>query len=95
MGQETDDRRYYLARTAELLAEFDQDAGRWRPVLAQQYGDEAAEAVLCASRAEFQSLIPHIPYIGGEDSYTDSLVESVRCVALYEFDLVAIEVDAS
>ncbi len=67
----------------ELLAEFNQDAARWRPILAQQYGSEAAEAVLRAGRAEFEVLIPHIPYIGGEDSYISSLVESVRCLALY------------
>ena len=83
MDQEAEDRRYYLARAAELLAEFDQDAARWRPILAQQVGREAAEAVLSAGRAEFQSLIPHIPYIGGEDSHAGSLVESVRCLALY------------
>ena len=83
MGQEADDRRYYVARTAELLAEFDQDAARWRPILAEQNGREAAEAVLHTGRAEFEALIPHIPYIGGEDSYTGSLVESVRCLALY------------
>lgn len=67
----------------ELLAEFNQDAARWRPILAQQCGREAAKAMLRASRAEFKALIPHIPYIGGEDSYTGSLVESVRCLALY------------
>jgi hypothetical protein len=83
MDQEADGKRYYVARTVELLAEFDQDAGRWRPILAQQYGREAAEAVLRAGRAEFEALIPHIPYIGGEDGYTGSLVESVRCLALY------------
>ena len=83
MGQEADDKCYYVARTAELLAEFDQDAARWRPILAKQNGRKAAEAVLRAGRAEFEALIPHIPYIGGEDSYTGSLVESVRCLALY------------
>jgi hypothetical protein len=83
MDQEADDKRSYVARMAELLAEFDQDVARWRPILVQQYGRQAAEAVLRAGRAEFEALIPHIPYIGGEDSYTGSLVESVRCLALY------------
>lgn len=83
MDHETEGARYYLARTVELLAEFDQDTVRWQPILVQQYGCEIAESVLRAGHAEFEALIPHIPYIGGDDSYTGSLVESVRCLAFY------------
>ena len=72
-----------LARRPELLAEFDADVARWRPLVTAKYGEQA-EAISSASRAEFETLISRIPYIGGdEEPYTASLVESARCLALY------------
>jgi hypothetical protein len=83
MGETRQGHDYYLTRTSDLLAEFDADAARWRPLLVWQYGCDQAEAILRESRAEFETLIPQIPYIGGdEEPYTASLTESVRCLAL-------------
>ncbi|MCI0476190.1 MAG: DUF116 domain-containing protein, partial [Anaerolineales bacterium] len=76
---------YYTARTPELVSEFDQDAERWRPFIAIQLGDDLATLVLRQARVEFETLIPQIPYIGGEENHlTGSLVESAKCLALYE-----------
>jgi len=37
------------------------------------------------SRAAYEALIPQVPYIGGESNrLTGSLLESVRCLALYQ-----------
>jgi hypothetical protein len=74
----------YRAGELELLEEFDADVKRWRPILAGRYGDDFADRVLNESRVEFKVLISQIPYIGGDESWTGSLVESVRCLAFYK-----------
>jgi hypothetical protein len=74
----------YRAGESELLEEFDADVKCWRPLLAGRYGDDFADGILSESRVEFKVLIPQIPYIGGDESWTGSLVESVRCLALYK-----------
>ncbi len=75
---------YYVARQAELLQEFDEEVERWRSVLAPQYGPDFAEQVLRESREQYQSLLPQLPYIGGDDNHlTNSLIESLQCLALY------------
>ena len=75
---------YYTARRVELLHEFDEEAEYWRGAFAPQYGPDFAERVLQESREQYQSLLPQIPYIGGDDNHlTSSLIESVQCLALY------------
>jgi hypothetical protein len=59
---EADD--YYISRSRELLARFDRDARNWRPILAQRYGADHAEAILGEGRNRFEGLIPELPYIG-------------------------------
>ena len=71
--------------SSQLLEGFDQAAGDWRPFLTEGYGADFAEAVLEAARARFESLVPKIPYIGGDENHlTDSLIGSVRYLALYQ-----------
>lgn len=83
MNQQVDEKYYYINQKSELLARFDKDGERWRPILCTRYGSGFAEAVLKESREDFEALIPQIPYIGGDESWTGSLVESVRCLAFY------------
>ena len=75
---------YYTDRQADLLNDFAADASRWRPLLIQRYGGEFADTLLWASRLRFETLIPQIPYIGGDESWTSSFVESIRCLALFQ-----------
>ena len=67
----------------ELLEEYEQEAARWQVILTRCYGEEFAEAVLPESRLVFKSFVEQLPYIGGEESWTDSLIDSARCLALY------------
>ena len=76
---------YYIAHRLGLLSEFDRDSERWRPFLLTLVGDPLASALVRESRAAYEVLIPQIPYIGGESNHlTSSLIESVRCLALYQ-----------
>ena len=75
---------YYVSRKPEMLAGFDEAAQRWKVLLAQRYGDGFAQALLREARAEFEALIPLIPYIGGDENHlTGSLIGSVGCLAFY------------
>ncbi len=76
---------YYTSRKRELLQRFDRDAQRWKPVIARQYGDDLAETIPQEAREQFEALIPHIPYIGGDENHlSGSLLSSARCLALYK-----------
>ena len=76
---------YYIFRSPQLLERFVQDTQDWRHVMATTYDANLIDAVLHHARAEFEALIPYIPYIGGDDNpLTGSLVHSARCLALYK-----------
>jgi hypothetical protein len=70
--------------TDSIWQEFDQDAARWEPVLAARYGPVFATAILHEAHAEFAGLIPQIPDLDDAQGWSDPLVESVRCLALYK-----------
>jgi len=75
---------FYILRQADILADFERAARRWRTVLAQRYGDQPADEILCAAREELAALLPQLPYIGGDENHlTGSLIGSAQCLALY------------
>jgi hypothetical protein len=79
------DKEYYVKKKPELLNKFEEDVKRWRPFLLKLYGEIQAYKILLEARQEFGTLIPKIPYIGGdENKLTKNLVDSVRYLALYK-----------
>lgn len=75
---------YYIQRRQELLQDFDKSAWGWQGVLSQRYDRDLVEAILKTSRQQFISILPQIPYIGGDDNHlTGSLLGSVECLAFY------------
>jgi hypothetical protein len=53
-------------------------------LLAERYGAEAVPGLLSEARAEFEALIPAIPYIGGADNpLTDTLVQMTSLLAFH------------
>jgi hypothetical protein len=79
------DSEYYTTRKPELLKAFDEESQYWKPIIAIQYGEDFAHAVIETSREEFEALLPHIPYIGGDANHlTGSLVESTWYLAFYK-----------
>ena len=78
------DKKYYIERKPELLKKFDEECELWRPVIIKSYHEEFAGGILWEARKEFESLIPQIPYIGGDENRrTQTFVESVISLALY------------
>jgi len=79
------DKKYYLDRKPELLEKFDAACRLWKPVIIKSYHEEFAGAILWEARREFESLIPQIPYIGGDENhYTKYFIESVGYLAFYQ-----------
>lgn len=75
---------YYVSRKPELLEGFDELREHTGPVLTARYGAEFSAAINADARREFESLIPEIPYIGGEDNeLTDELIQSSMALALH------------
>ena len=78
-------KEYYIRKKPELLKKFEADVKLWSPLLLKQYGEIQAYRILLEARQNFESLIPQIPYIGGdENSFTRHLVNSVQYLALYK-----------
>jgi hypothetical protein len=81
-GEAEDD--YYTSRKSELLEGFDELREHTRPVLTASYGAELADAIDEDAHREFESLIPEIPYIGGDgNELTDELVQASMALALH------------
>ena len=79
------DRDYYVSRRSSILALFDDHAMAWNPLLAGRYGDEFAGIVLRQARERLETLIPDIPYIGGDENpMTRHLIRSTTSLVLYQ-----------
>jgi hypothetical protein len=75
---------YYTSRRTELLGDFDELREHTDKILIASHGEEFADAIDAEARQEFESLIPEIPYIGGDDNeLTDELIQATMALALY------------
>ena len=78
-------RAYSASRRSEILALFDLHAQAWRPLLVDRYGESLADAVIREAGVQQQSLIPAIPYIGGDENpMTRHLIRSTTSLVLYK-----------
>lgn len=77
-------RGYYAARRERLLRGFDRAAGRIRRVLARHHDAAFADSLMVDARAEFESIIPEIPYIGGKRNlFSGVMIANGWIAALY------------
>lgn len=75
---------YYVRNRAKLLKEHNRLVSAGREIAAAQYGGAFADTLVRESLAEFEKLIPELPYIGGEqNALTDNLVFSASALAFY------------
>jgi len=75
---------YYTSRKTELMEGFDELREHARQVVTASYGAELSDAIDADARRELESLIPEIPYIGGDaNQLTDELVQAAMALALH------------
>lgn len=68
----------------QVLALFHDHAQAWRPLLAERYGQAAADGIVREARQELERIIPTLPDIGGDaNPMTSHLRRSVTSLALY------------
>ena len=78
-------RAYYIAHKTEIMDQFDTHAGSWRGFLIASYDESFTEAVLSDARERYETMIPTIPYIGGDENpMTRHLVRSTTSLVLYQ-----------
>lgn len=74
---------FYTRQRAKLLKGHDKMLRPGYSLLTKHYGDQAS-SIIRETHAEFDALIPKIPYIGGnENPLTDTLVKTTSVLALY------------
>jgi hypothetical protein len=75
---------YYLAQRPMLLKNHRKLIAIGLDLMRSRYGEECTAAIVEEAHAEFERLIPQIPYIGGSaNSLTDTLVQMTSLLALY------------
>ena len=76
---------YYVTREQSMLRDYDGAMRRVRPMLIQRYGEPFVGIVATDARAEFQRLIPQLPFIGGRRNplLTFFLVSTAWYLAFY------------
>lgn len=75
---------YYLHNRAKLLKAHRKMAQAGRAFAAGRYGEAFANTLVRESLAEFEELIPALPYIGGKQNpLTDNLVSSAGALAMH------------
>jgi len=75
---------YYLQNREKLLAEHRKMAEAGRAFAAERYGQAFADTLVRESLAEFETLIPELPYIGGKrNPLTGNLISSAGALAVY------------
>jgi len=75
---------YYLSKKSELLKGHEKGTESLRKILASRFDDKQTNAILVEIRQEFETIIPKIPYIGGEKNLnTKNLIMASSCLAIY------------
>ena len=75
---------YYTQNREKLLAEHRKMAEAGQAFATSRYGQPFADTLLRESLAEFEALIPRLPYIGGnQNPLTGNLVSSAGALAVY------------
>lgn len=75
---------FYLQNREKLSAEQPKMAEAGRAFATERYGQAFADILVRESLAEFEALIPELPYIGGDrNPLTGNLVSSAGALAVY------------
>jgi len=74
---------FYTRQESRLLREFDRVVREVRAPITARYGGERAEQMVQVAREEYRCLLPVLPYVGGEQPFTQFVIASGWFLALY------------
>jgi hypothetical protein len=76
---------WYLKNKPRILRQIKLALPHYRKFIAQAYGKDVAEAVVTETLQRFETLLPDIPYIGGDENLlTKNLYLSAAMLAMYQ-----------
>ena len=67
---------YYTSQTTKLLRDFDRMVRQVKDPIITRYGARLSAEMVTSAREEFHRLIPDLPYVGGEQPFTQFVVSS-------------------
>jgi len=75
---------YYIKRKPKLMKNFSKSLEVAKDVLKSKFTAAKISEILIQMNAEYEKIIPEIPYIGGnKNSYTTLLVGGMSCLAMF------------
>ena len=80
----TDGKDYYTSQAKKLLKEFDQLVKKVKDPIVALYGDERSAWLVAHARQEYQKLLPELPYVGGEQPFTQFVIASGWFLAFHK-----------
>ncbi len=77
---------FYLKKKRTLLRTFDAALTIVQKVLIEYFGESKFKEISITTRNEFETIIPQIPYVGGNDNHlTDDLINAAILLPLLRF----------
>lgn len=75
---------YYMSRKSDLLDDYDKGTKTLGKILASRFDEKHTNTIIVEARQEFERVIPHFPYIGGDTNInTKNLIRASACLGIY------------
>lgn len=74
---------FYTRKESRLLRDFERVIRTVKHPIATRYGEERAASMIQVTRQEYRRLLPELPYVGGEQPFTQFVIASGWFLALY------------
>jgi len=77
------DDSFYTRQVSRLMKDFDRVVREIQPQLILSFGEERLASMVHIARDEYRHLLPELPYVGGEQPFTQFVIASGWFLALY------------
>ncbi len=74
---------FYTSQGKRLIKDFDKLMHQVQGPIITRYGEKQAAEMIAGARFEFQELLPALPYVGGEQPFTQFVIASGWFLAFY------------
>ncbi len=79
-----DNQAFYTSQTKKLLKDFDKLVEKVRGPIIARYGDARTSQMVAWAREEYRKLLPSLPYVGGEQPFTQFVIASGWFLAFHK-----------